>query len=170
MTINFEQRFCELVERIQSIKTDTSRNKFSDEAPLGEFVKSEKVTSLQVIVYNEFETTSDHQLQIINHRDKVAVELHLVFDQLDAAVFSFNEILVAAPNTRDEENYADWYPFKSQVVVYVDFDEAEYNLQMRIDNNNIQITKRNQSTGLGWNDQQLIAALETSFGSIKMMI
>ena len=70
MTINFEQRFCELVERIQSIKTDTSRNKFSDEAPLGAFVKSEKVTSLQVIVYHEFETTSDHQLQIINHRDK----------------------------------------------------------------------------------------------------
>ena len=129
-----------------------------------------KCVILLFLVYNEFETTSDHQLQIINHRDKVAVELHLVFDKLDAAVFSFNEILVAAPNTRDEENYADWYPFKSQVVVYVDFDEAEYNLQMRIDNNNIQITKRNQSTGLGWNDQQLIAAVETSFGSIKMMI
>ena len=108
--------------------------------------------------------------QITNHKNKVAAELQIVFDQLDAVVFSFNEILVASPNTRDEENYADWYPFKSQVVVYVDFDEAEYNLQMRIDNNNIQITKRNQSTGLGWNDQQLIAALETSFGSIKMMI
>ena len=170
MILNFEQNFCELVERIQNIQTDASKNKFSDEAPLGEFVKSEEVKSLQVVVYNKFETASEIQSQITNHKNKVAAELHIVFDQLDAVVFTFNEILVAAPNTRDEENYADWYPFKSQVVVYVDFDEAEYNLQMRIDNNNIQITKRNQSTGLGWNDQQLIAALETSFGGIKTRV
>ena len=69
MTINFEQRFCELVERIQSIKTDTSRNKFSDEAPLGEFVKSEEVKSLQVVVYNKFETASEIQSQITNHKN-----------------------------------------------------------------------------------------------------
>ena len=109
------------------------------------------------------------QLARYNHKsqNKVAAELHIVFDQLDAVVFTFNEILVAAPNTRDEENYVDWYPFKSQVVVYVDFDETKYNLQMKIDQNHIQIVKRNQSAGLAKKDHQLIFALNTSFDNIK---
>lgn len=169
MILNFEQNFCELVERIQNIQTDASKNKFSDEAPLGEFVKTEEVKSLQVVVYNKFETASEIQSQIINHKNKVAAELHIVFDQLDEVVFTFNEILMAAPNTRDEENYADWYPFKSQVVVYVDFDETKYNLQMKIDKNHIQIVKRNQSAGLAKKDHQLIFALNTSFDNIKIL-
>ena len=167
MILNFEQNFCELVERIQNIQTDASKNKFSDEAPLGEFVKSEEVKSLQVVVYNKFETASEIQYQITNHKNKVAAELHIVFDQLDAVVFTFNEILVAAPNTRDEENYADWYPFKSQVVVYVDFDETKYNLQMKVDKSHIQIVKRNQSAGLTKKDNQLISVLNSSFDNIK---
>ena len=167
MILNFEQNFCELVERIQNIQTDASKNKVSDEAPLGEFVKSEEVKSLQVVVYNKFETASEIQSQIINHKNKVAAELHIVFDQLDEVVFTFNEILMAAPNTRDEENYADWYPFKSQVVVYVDFDETKYNLQMKIDKNHIQIVKRNQSAGLTKKDHQLISVLNSSFDNIK---
>lgn len=169
MILNFEQNFCELVERIQNIQTDASKNKFSDEAPLGEFVKSEEVKSLQVVVYNKFETASEIQSQIINHKNKVAAELHIVFDQLDEVVFTFNEILMAAPNTRDEENYADWYPFKSQVVVYVDFDETKYNLQMKVDKSHIQIVKRNQSAGLAKKDHQLIFALNTSFDNIKIL-
>ena len=169
MILNFEQNFCELVERIQNIQTDASKNKFSDEAQLGEFVKSEEVKSLQVVVYNKFETASEIQSQIINHKNKVAAELHIVFDQLDEVVFTFNEILMAAPNTRDEENYADWYPFKSQVVVYVDFDETKYNLQMKVDKSHIQIVKRNQSAGLAKKDHQLIFALNTSFDNIKIL-
>ena len=169
MILNFEQNFCELVERIQNIQTDASKNKFSDEAPLGEFVKTEEVKSLQVVVYNKFETASEIQSQIINHKNKVAAELRMFFDQLDEVVFTFNEILMAAPNTRDEENYADWYPFKSQVVVYVDFDETKYNLQMKIDKNHIQIVKRNQSAGLAKKDHQLIFALNTSFDNIKIL-
>ena len=43
MILNFEHNFYELVERIQNIQTDASKNKLSDEAPLGEFVKSEEV-------------------------------------------------------------------------------------------------------------------------------
>ena len=70
MILNFEHNFCELVERIQNIQTDASKNKLSDEAPLGEFVKSEEVKSLQVVVYNKFETASEIQSQITNHNAK----------------------------------------------------------------------------------------------------
>ena len=167
MILSFEQNFCELVERIKNIQPDASKNKLSDEAPLGEFVKTEEVKSLQVVVYNKFETASEIQSQITNHKNKVAAELHIVFDQLDAVVFTFNEILVAAPNTRDEESYADWYPFKSEVVVYVDFDETKYNLQMKVDKSHIQIVKRNQSAGLAKKDYQLIFVLNSSFDNIK---
>ena len=167
MILNFEQNFCELVERIKNIQPDASKNKLSDGATLGEFVKTEEVKSLQVVVYNKFETASEIQSQITNHKNKVAAELHIVFDQLDAVVFTFNEILVAAPNTRDEESYADWYPFKSEVVVYVDFDETKYNLQMKVDKSHIQIVKRNQSAGLAKKDHQLISVLNSSFDNIK---
>ena len=61
--INRRRLYEEVVERIQNIQTDASKIKFSDEAPLGEFVKSEEVKSLQVVVYNKFETASEIQSQ-----------------------------------------------------------------------------------------------------------
>ena len=170
MSKDFEQIFCGFVERIRTIQTDASRNKFSDESPLGKFINSEPVNSLQKVEYNEFQYVDDTQLQSISYKKQVAVELHVVFDQLEVAVFTIKEILVSTPNTKDEENYADWYPFKSEIIVYVDFEETSYNLQMRIDKNSIQVVKRDQTTGSDHSDRQLISALERCFVNVKSTI
>ena len=166
-TFKFEQIFCELVKRIQGIETDASSNKFSNEAPLRKFINSENVTSLRTVIDNDFTTIDCNHQKFMNNKDKDAVELHVVFQGLELALFTFVETLLAAPNTRDEENFADWYPFKSQIVVYVDFDKVLYNLQMRICRSDIQIIKRNQAVGIRGNDQQLISALESSFKKKK---
>ena len=169
-TFKFEQIFCELVKRIQGIETDASSNKFSNEAPLRKFINSENVTSLRTVIDNDFTTIDCNHQKFTNNKDKDAVELQVVFQGLELALFTFVETLLAAPNTRDEENFADWYPFKSQIVVYVDFDKVLYNLQMRICRSDIQIIKRNQAVGIRGNDQQLISALESSFKKIKKKI
>jgi len=169
-TFKFEQIFCELVERIQGIETDASSNKFSNEAPLRKFINSEDVTSLQTVIDNDFTTSDSNHLKFTNYKDKDAVELHVVFHGLELALFTFVETLLAVPNTRDEENFADWYPFKSQIVVYVDFDNANYNLQIRICRSDIQIIKRNQAAEIGGSDHQLISALESSFYKIKKKV
>ena len=104
----FEQNFCKILERLQTIQTDASRNKFSDGSPLKKFINSESIISLKKVEYNEFQDVDDHQLQIISYKEEVAIELRVVFDQLEVAVFTIKEILVATPNTKDEENYANW--------------------------------------------------------------
>ena len=163
----FEQNFCKILERLQTIQTDASRNKFSDGSPLKKFINSESIISLKKVEYNEFQDVDDHQLQIISYKEEVAIELRVVFDQLEVAVFTIKEILVATPNTKDEENYANWYPFKSRIVVYVDFDEANYNLQMKIDDDSIRVVKRDQTAGSNRSDYQLLYALTRCFSNVK---
>ena len=163
----FEHNFCKILERLQTIQTDASRNKFSDGSPLKKFINSESINSLKKVAHNEFQDVDDNQLQFISYKEQVAVELHLVFDQLEVAVFTIQEILVATPNTKDEENYADWYPFKSRIVAYVDFDEANYNLQMKIDDDSIRVVKRDQTAGSNRSDCQLLKVLKRCFTNVK---
>ena len=144
-----------------------SRNKFSDGSPLKKFINFESINSLIKVIYNEFQDVDDDHLQFISYKEQVAVELCVIFDQLEDAVFTIKEILVAAPNTKDEENYADWYPFKSRIVAYVDFDEANYNLQMKIDDDSIRVIKRDQTAGSNRSDYQLLNALKRCFTNVK---
>lgn len=163
----FEQNFCKILERLQTIQTDASRNKFSDGSPLKKFINFESINSLKKVMYNEFQDIEDNHLQFISYKEQVAVELCVVFDHLEDAVFTIKELLVATPNTKDEENYQDWYPFKSRIVTYVDFDETNYNLQMKIDDDSIRVVKRDQSAGSNRGDYQLLYALKRCFINVK---
>ena len=98
----FEQNFCKILERLQTIQTDASRNKFSDASPLKKFINSVSIISLKKVEYNKFQDVDDKQLEFISYKEQVAVELCVVFDQLEDAVFTIKDILVAPTNTKDE--------------------------------------------------------------------
>ena len=84
--------------------------------------------------------------------------------------FTITEILLPIPNTKDEVRYARWYPFKSKIVVYIDFDETKFNLQMMIEKCAIRIVRRNDQSPLGEYDQQLLSAIKERFKKFKFSV
>ena len=163
----FEHEFCNVLRRFQNIQTDSSKNKFSADSPLGFFLEREKVKSMQQIVYDEFQHINDEaSLAYISYKERTAVELSVTFQNLDQAVFTIKEILLAAPNTKDEENFAQWYPFKSTIIAYVDFEEILFNLQMMVNKNEIKVLKRNDRLASTETDKSLLTALTNKFNRV----
>ena len=166
----FEQEFCNLIRRFQNIQTDSSKNKFSVDSPLGIFMAGENVKSIQQVMYNEFQQIDDAALEYISYKEQTAVELSVAFQNLDQAVFTIKEILLSAPNTKDEENYADWYPFKSKIVAYVDFEESLFNLQMMVDKKKIKVLKRDDRMASTMSDKSLITAITNNFNHVLIRV
>ena len=133
MNYTFENKFCDIVQKLQNISTDVSVRKFARDSPLGKFLESEAILSEKQIMYNELHHLVNLDLEYINYKEQTVVELQIIFDQLEAATFTITEILLSIPNNKDEERYACWYPFKSKIVAYVDFDETIFNLQIMIE-------------------------------------
>ena len=111
-------------------------------------------------MYNELHHLVNLDLEYINYKEQTVVESQIIFDQLEAASFTITEILLSIPNTKDEERYARWYPFKSKIVAYVDFDETIFNLQIMIEKCAISAVKRDCQSPLGRYDQQLLSAIK----------
>ena len=170
MNYTFENRFCDIVQKLQNINTDGSVRKFARDSPLGKFIASEVILSKKQIMYNELHHLDKPNLEYINYEDQTVVELQVIFDQLAAATFTITEILLSVPNTKDEERYARWYPFKSKIVAYVDFDETIFNLQMMIEKCAIRIVRRNDQSPLGEYDQQLLSEIKERFKRFKFSV
>ena len=125
---------------------------------------------MQQIVYNEFQHINDTSLAYLSYKEQTAVELCVIFQNLDQAVFTIKEILLAAHNTKDEENYADWYPFKSEIVAYVDFEESLFNLQMMVDKKKIQVLKRDGRMASTSSDKSLLTAITSNFNRVLIRV
>ena len=170
MICTFENKFCDIVEKLQKIKTDGSAKKFVYNSPLGKFIKSEVILSIKQIMYNELHHLDDLSLEYVYYKEQTVVELQVVFDQLASATFTIKEILSSIPNTKDEERYARWYPFKSKIVAYVDFDETKFNLQMMIQKCDVKIVRRDDQSPLGQYDQQLLLAIKRRFKNFTLSV
>ena len=166
----FEHEFCNVLRRFQNIQTDNSKNKFSADSPLGFFLEGEKVKSIQQIAYNDFQHIDDTNTAYVFYKEQTAIELSAVFKNLDQAVFTIKEILLAIPNTKDEEKFAEWYPFKSKIVAYVDFTESLFNLQMMVDKQEIKVVKRNDSSASTNSDKSLLKALKNNFKRVLILV
>ena len=77
----FEQNFCKILERLQTIQTDASRNKFSDGSPLKKFINFESINSLKKVMYNEFQDIDGYSSMQLN------TESSLMDMNLDRACF-----------------------------------------------------------------------------------
>ena len=124
MHYTFENKFCDIVQKLQNISTDGSVRKFARDSPLGKFIENEAILSEKQIMCNELHHLVFLNLEYINYKEPTVVELLIIFDQLTAATFTITEILLSIPNAKDEERYARGYSFKSKIVAYVDFDET----------------------------------------------
>ena len=160
MNYTFENKFCDIVQKLQNISTDGSVRKFARNSPLGKFIGSEAILSKKQIMYNELHHLDNFNLEYINYKEQTVVKLQVIFDQLAAATFTIKEILLSIPNTKDEERYARWYPFKSKIIAYIDFDDTKFNLQMMIEKCGIRIVKWDDKNPLGQFDQQLLSAIK----------
>ena len=116
MNYTFENKFCDIVQKLQNINTDASVKKFAPNSPLGKFIDSEVILSKKQIMYNELHHLDKPNLEYINYKEQTVVELQVIFDQFADATFTKTEILLPIPNNKDEDRYARWYPFKSKIV------------------------------------------------------
>ena len=116
MNYTFENKFCDIVQKLQNISTDASIKKFAPNSPLGKFIDSEVILSKKQIMYNELHHLDKPNLEYINYEDQTVVELKVIFDQIAATTFTKTEILLPIPNNKDEDRYARWYPFKCKIV------------------------------------------------------
>ena len=137
---------------------------------MGKFIESEAILSKKQIMYNELHHLEKPNLEYLNYKEQAVVELQVVFDQLAAATFTITEILLPIPNTKDEVRHTRWYPFKSKIVAYIDFDETKFNLQMMIEKCAIRIVRRNDQSPLGEYDQQLLSAIKERFKRFKFSV
>ena len=170
MDYTFENKFCDIVQKLQNISTDGSVRKLARNSPLGKFIESEAILSKKQIMYNELHHLENFNLEYINYKEQTVVELQVIFDKLAAATFTIKEILISIPNTKDEERYVRWYPFKSKIVAYIDFDDTKFNLQMMIEKCGIRIVKRDDQSPLGQYDHQLLSTIKERCKILKLSI
>ena len=84
MNYTFENKFCDIVQKLQNINTDASVKKFAPNSPLGKFIDSEVILSKKQIMYNELHHLDKPNLEYINYKEQTVVELKVIFDQFEA--------------------------------------------------------------------------------------
>ena len=82
MNYTFENKFCDIVQKLQNISTDGSVRKFTRNSPLRKFIESEPILSKKQIMYNELHHWDNFNLEYINYKEQTVVELQVIFDQL----------------------------------------------------------------------------------------
>lgn len=102
------------------------------------------------------------------YKDQIAVELGLYLDADGLFKFTIMETLCAAPNTKDEVNYFNWYPFKSKIVTFVDFNEQFFNILMKIENETITVRIRDEKKQSFPVDQEIVSAIIANFKNVSV--
>lgn len=82
---------------------------------------------------------------------------------LDDFLFTIEEWVLPEPNTKDENNYYDWYPFKSTIEAYIDCEKTKYNIMIKIDKKKLTIKKLNENIKLTQYDKKLILEVKNKF-------
>ena len=102
------------------------------------------------------------------YKDQIAVELELYLDTDELFKFTIIETLCAAPNTKDEINYFNWYPFKSKIVSFIDLNEEFFNILMKIENGSITVAIRDENEPYSPMDKELVSALIANFEKVSV--
>ena len=167
-TNSIERRFCEFARKIQTILTDESSDKLCETAPLGKFLKANGITSSQIINRIKGEDCENINPRYGNTLGYTAAEVAVTVAGIDNFLFSIEEFVLPPPNTKDDNNYWDWYPFKSTIEAFVDCDKAKYNLVIRIEKTKITIKKFDESSELNGCDRDLILNIKDCFKFVEM--
>ena len=168
ISAEFETSFCQVIERFQNIETDGSSDKLSDNSPLRKFIGGEHINSLKVITHRTFPEASEFEVDNQSYKEHIAVEITILFEFLNCVTFTIKEIILAPPNPKDEDNYYAWYPHKSKLVAYVDFNKDNRNLIVEIKNSKITMVKKNDALSITSEDEKLIEALKKKFTTVRI--
>ena len=158
-----ESKFCNIAGKIQNIITDESSNKLSETAPLWKFLQAPDITFTKTITHIKGEDCEDIDPRYGKTIGYTAAEVSVSVSDLDDFLFTIEEFVLPTPNTKDENNYYDWYPFKSTIEAYVDCEKSKYNILIKIDKKNITIKKLNESNNLTKRDKKLILEIKNKF-------
>ena len=158
-----ESRFCNFAGKIQNIITDESSDKLSETAPLGKFIQASDITVSKIITNikgADCESIDPRYGRTIGY---TAAEVSVSVSDLDDFLFTIEEWILPKPNTKDENNYWDWYPFKSTIGAYIDCEKTKYNIVIKIDKKKITIKKLNENNKLTQYDKKLVLGIKNKF-------
>ena len=158
--------FINVVTQLLDIIPSDAKDKLSADSPLGNFINTINYKNFNVITYLNPQKISESAEIHFFYEDQIAVELEIYLDADDLFKFTIIETLCATPNTRDEENYFNWYPFKSNIVSYVDFNEQFFNILMKVENGRITILVRDDSQPEYPFDKELVKAVMSNFKNV----
>tara|TARA_B100000700_G_scaffold316225_1_gene405424 strand:+ start:1005 stop:1586 length:582 start_codon:yes stop_codon:yes gene_type:complete len=168
-TNSIERKFCEFAGKIQTVLTDGSSDKLCKTAPLGKFLMTNSITSSQIINQIRGEDCEKINPRYGNTLGYTAAEVAVTVAGIDNFLFSIEEFVLPPPNPKDDNNYWDWYPFKSTIEAFVDCDKAKYNLVIRIEKKKITIKKFDESSELKGCDRELILNIKDCFKFVEML-
>ena len=160
--------FVNFVKQLLLIKPNEAKDKLSKNAPLGKFIKSSNYKRFVLKKYLNSQELSEQDEIHFFYKDKIAVELELYLEADEPFKFTIIETLCATPNTKDEINYFNWYPFKSKIVSFVDFNEQFFNILMKIENGSITVFIRDANEPYSPMDQELVSALIANFEKVSV--
>lgn len=163
----FETKFCAILSEIQKIKTDGSPDKLSEVSPLSKFLISQEIQSYNLLVHDKPEEDLLNDIDHIQYYEYVGVEIEILFKGLEFFKYTFQETVIEPPNTKDEENYYQWYPFKSKIKVFIDSDDNLFNLIFMTELGEINIAKKDEKFPLTEKDQILINAIQQQFNGLS---
>lgn len=160
--------FNNFVTKLLQVTPNDAREKLSKKAPLGKFIDKINYKKFVLKKYLNSQNMTDHDAIHFFYKDQIAVELEIHLDKDDLFKFTIIESLCAAPNTKDEMNYYNWYPFKSKLVTFVDFNEQFFNILMKIDNSSITVLKRDENEPYSPMDIELVSTVMANFEKVSV--
>ena len=160
--------FVNFVKQLLLVVPNNADEKLSKSAPLGKFINTVNYNNFVLKKYLTSQTLTEYDELHLFYKDQIAVELEIYLDNDDLFKFTIIESLCAAPNTKDEMNYYNWYPFKSKLVTFVDFNEQFFNILMKIDNNSITVLKRDEYEPYSPMDIELVSTVIANFEKVSV--
>ena len=158
--------FIDFVTRLLNVIPTDAKEKLSADTPLGKLINITNYKDIFIKTYLNPQNLSDSEKIHLFYKDIIAVEIELYLDEGDLFKFTIIETLCAIPNTRDEEKYFNWYPFKSKIVTYVDFNEKFFNILMKVENGRITFLVRDDDRELYPFDKNLVVAVISIFKNV----
>ena len=155
--------FINVVTQLLDIIPSDAKDKLSADSPLGNFINTINYKNFNVITYLNPQKISESAEIHFFYRPNCS---RTKFTQTQTPIVTIIETLCATPNTRDEENYFNWHPFKSKIICYVDFNEQFFNILMKVENGRITILVRDDSQPEYPFDQELVEAVMSNFKNV----
>lgn len=158
--------FIDVVKQLLNTVPNDAKDKLSADAPLGKLINTMNFKNFYLRTYlNPQKLCKSNEMHLF-YKDQVAVELEIHLDADDLFKLTIIETLCATPNTRDEENYFNWYPFKSNIVTYVDFNEQFFNILMKVEKGRITFLVRDEDIKCNPYDEELVSEVISKFNDV----